>query len=597
MIALDTETDLFRPGNQIPKFVCVSFAKGPRSGVLKGDEARKYVFRAFDSGERLVFHSASFDLAVFCREWGEPMWHKVIDALEDGRIWDIELAEKMLDLYENGTAPTGKYPLAKMTDHYFEVELDKADDGWRKRYIELINVSIKDWPQRAYDYAEDDAVYTHNIAIEQYQRRDNLQVSDLFAPMAHECRASMALRHVSAEGMITDGEALDKLTTTITKKRDELKAELIEAGLLREDTAKKDQKALQALVLEHFGERKVPRTASGAVSYASDVINRVDHPAAKAYARYAAYEKEITFIEKLKKGRDTPIHPWINTMIATGRTSMGSSMQQLPRSGGIRECIVPRPGNEFANVDYSSAELRTWAECCYREFGYSKMRDLYVKDPDADPYIVTASAVLGRSVDDTMAGKRAKDPVVLQARQDAKVVVLGLPGGMGINTLLRTEHKKYYKTFGKQGSLMDKVKGETLKKAWKETFTEEKDWFRLANANAKAKQIKFHLGSGMYRGNIGYCDAANNPFQHLSGYGAKIALWRLFRACYYDPHPLNGCRPVHFVHDETLMEAPKGYGKEAADMLSEIMIEGMRVACPNVPITADPEVKQNWSKS
>src|SRR5690606_17082535 len=111
MIALDSETYLMQPGEQIPKVVCVSYAEANRSGVLVGDYAKAYALEALESGVTIVMHNAAFDLLVFARAWG---WGPIIAALERGQIYDTEIAEKLIDNYNIGSVPSKNYSLDKI---------------------------------------------------------------------------------------------------------------------------------------------------------------------------------------------------------------------------------------------------------------------------------------------------------------------------------------------------------------------------------------------------------------------------------------------------------------------------------------------------
>ena len=59
---------------------------------------------------------------------------------------------------------------------------------------------------------------------------------------------------------------------------------------------------------------------------------------------------------------------------------------------------------------------------------------------------------------------------------------------------------------------------------------------------------------------------------------------------------LYGCRPVVFVHDEIIVEAPEEYAHEAAVETDRVMCEAMQEVTPHVPARASPALMRNWSK-
>ena len=72
---------------------------------------------------------------------------------------------------------------------------------------------------------------------------------------------------------------------------------------------------------------------------------------------------------------------------------------------------------------------------------------------------------------------------------------------------------------------------------------------------------------------------------------------RVSKSCYIDEDsPLYGSRPVAFVHDEVIIESPVERAQEAAQRLSEVMVEGMASFIPDIPIKADAHLMARWYK-
>jgi DNA polymerase I-like protein with 3'-5' exonuclease and polymerase domains len=105
------------------------------------------------------------------------------------------------------------------------------------------------------------------------------------------------------------------------------------------------------------------------------------------------------------------------------------------------------------------------------------------------------------------------------------------------------------------------------------------------------------LRSGRKRGLCRYTVAANTYFQGLAADASKLALWWVTRACYTDRNsPLFGCRPVIFLHDEIIMEAPESYAHLAATELERVMVKAMQVFVPDVPCRATAALMRRWAK-
>ena len=62
--------------------------------------------------------------------------------------------------------------------------------------------------------------------------------------------------------------------------------------------------------------------------------------------------------------------------------------------------------------------------------------------------------------------------------------------------------------------------------------------------------------------------------------------------------PLYGCRMVAFIHDEFVLEVPEALhlAQAAVARLVEVMVEGMALYVPDVPIKAEPTLMRRWYK-
>jgi hypothetical protein len=119
------------------------------------------------------------------------------------------------------------------------------------------------------------------------------------------------------------------------------------------------------------------------------------------------------------------VHPRYVVIHRTGRTSCyRPNLQNVPRTRGVREMYVPRPGHVLMAVDYSQIELRAIAHICYAAYGFSNLRDVFAEG--VDPHANTAASITGVTL---AALAERQDFKVL--RQNAKAINFGVPGGMG----------------------------------------------------------------------------------------------------------------------------------------------------------------------
>ena len=95
--------------------------------------------------------------------------------------------------------------------------------------------------------------------------------------------------------------------------------------------------------------------------------------------------------------------------------------------------------------------------------------------------------------------------------------------------------------------------------------------------------------SGRLRANASFSARHNNIFQGLAADGAKLALWKVWRA---------GYRIANFIHDECLIEVPADSDLGShAKRIRELMIAGMREVVTEVTVDVDYVAATVWSKA
>ena len=273
-------------------------------------------------------------------------------------------------------------------------------------------------------------------------------------------------------------------------------------------------------------------------------------------------------------------------------------MQQLPRKGGVRECFIPREGYVFVACDYSFQELCTLAQSCIQRFDHSRLADTI--NAGRDPHLYFASIYLGMTYEDAVAKRKTKR--VKEARQMIKAPQFGYPGGMGPAALIDYAWQSY-------GVRIDMETATRLRRIWFEAYPEMEEhlgWIQ-AKLNAspvmgysKGRTVKvfdLQLPCGRVRGRGGYTAGAITIFQGSAADITKEALIAVAREAYTSVNsPLWGCPPVAFIHDEIIIEAPRGRFAPAADRLRDIMISTMEKHTPDVKVSAEVVAMLRWYK-
>jgi hypothetical protein len=265
IIAWDFESWLIQPARQLPRAVCMSWAEivqnaatptgyaVGRSGLVTAAEGIGYLERWLRAGVRLIGAETAFDAllsVVNAPNWKEllRLW---VDAYEAGRIHDVLIRQKLLDLaagcyrYEDtadGVKPAYyRYNLAALALRLCGRKLDKPVgeddvDHWRLRFGELDGLPIASYPPAAAAYALEDAIATAEVWIAQeHERRHNKRIARNFPgydPLLDEVRQTMAavpLKAMSAYGLRTDPAAVERLAVEVEAKILETRAELVDA--------------------------------------------------------------------------------------------------------------------------------------------------------------------------------------------------------------------------------------------------------------------------------------------------------------------------------------------------------------------------------
>lgn len=254
MLAFDFETHAIAPARQLPPAVCMSWAVFDArtisaSGVVRAAEGIEFLTRALDAGELLVGAETAFDVLVSCTSAadGDALLARWILAYQQGRVHDVLLRQKLLDLAAGYMRPSG-YNLAEVVARHSDRVLDK-ENPWRTAYAAIEHLDPTQYPPEAFAYALEDALATAEAWQGQEAKRltsDSILEqwgpgADPFVDLPHQMCAALALKAISAAGIRTDGPAVERLADDVRELHSEVRADLIAAGLVRCESSRDTQ--------------------------------------------------------------------------------------------------------------------------------------------------------------------------------------------------------------------------------------------------------------------------------------------------------------------------------------------------------------------
>lgn len=509
--SLDTETFPFGPGRVAPPIICMQWKwLDEEEAYGLGNGERELMHAQLEAllqpGHILIGVNIAYDLRVICNEFPdlEPLvWAK----LEAGEIVDLSLREKLLNLSTTGKLsfadlPDGNvlrigYSMADMLLNHCGIDIskDKEDPASPRHTFALLDGQpFSAYSVRHWNYALDDARYGCRIYLAQASACKAR--GGRFTTQEFNTAAAFALFGMTERGAETDPVEFEKMVAMVNEALhpDKQKA-LIESGILREAVAPKPKKdgtftkgkesSINMAILQANVERAcriaripVKRTPTGAVCCDAEVIDAIsdyDDALQEYQDRQAVGQIKKTEIPRMKwdfeDGRGERLAPVVhfpyNALVETTRTSSMAS-EHYPSSNGqnvdprAKPVYKAREGWVYCGADFSTLELVTLGQTCYRLFGKSTHREVILSGRDNHTYL---GAPLARRLDpnlrtvltglskdaahDLLAPmKKSKNPEDKKLfklwRGLAKPVGLGNPGGLGPVKFLSLAKKKPY---------------------------------------------------------------------------------------------------------------------------------------------------------
>lgn len=637
-------------------FICYDF------GVMANElpHLLKYIFAAFREG-------------------------RVFDILTAEKL--IDIYKGMLFLDPINFRKFEAYHQAMLTQRYLgeDVSAEKyGDDAWRKNCAELDGKPLKLWPKEARDYPKKDVADAFRI----FKRQKNQpNVHDL----PQQMRKEWALHLSACHGIRTDPEMVGWLTKKTEQENREARAKLLRTGLIkirtctlkkgvrekaadisrqeiqgaleaamrRADKAKPgtetrkvadgavrafkaaltahglgkalryadDQKALKARVVKAYGGH-APKTDSGkGISISRDTKTESGDELLEIHGKLDS-KIESTYLSILQQGTKYPINSKPNPLVNTGRTSYRQpNWQNLPRKGGVRECVIPSKGRVIVAADWSQLELGTLAQV-FINMGIDAQLTRMIQD-GKDLHSSFGSGLVGMEYEEFVKKVEEGDEEAEGTRQIAKPANFGRWGLLGPVGLVHYSRKNYHvkycektkrlKKCGSKGMVFKYGNGDYEKdivptckvclqvseevcagfdQIYPEMRRWKQHWYNACRGD-EGGEVE-HEVSGRVRGRCRAPEAANAKFQGLAGDLAGEVLWIVTEEMYLPEKrsPIFGWRLLAFVHDELLFDALERGAHKGAMRVKAIMTSGKakKKYVPDVPLKTDPLIMRRWFK-
>ena len=474
LLAYDTETAAIE-GNEIPQ-LAVATIHGNQGSSCFIHPSKLARFVNQHSHAYWCCHNAVFDFWVTAQALQTDSialaaWWDMAGA---GRLCCTMILDCLLRLAESDAEPINR-DLGTVAAEYCGLKIDKQDP-FRLRYGELLDMSATAWQNTDpgfWKYAAKDPIATLQVAQRQFQRAQELiapysgellpNAQRRFGPLTAclQAQGAIALDYLSRTGVEIDLDQATQLRSVIAKLVNEHMQQLEDLGgteifrrygprskqagqyqLSPSGVAKRNAKLvkqrLQQIAKASNAPIKPPKNKDGLVTDSVKYWKQHEHldPFIAAYVQFTEQAKLMQFFDKLDNKR---IYPKYRPLVRTGRTSCSNpNLQQLPRDARFREMIIAPPGYWLLQIDYSVLELRTLAQICLRRYGKSVLADLFCQG--IDPHKHTARLLLGLSLEQFQQLPVAEQK---QARQRAKAVNFGVPGGLGAASLVTYAKQAY----------------------------------------------------------------------------------------------------------------------------------------------------------
>lgn len=317
IVGFDTETHLITDADPIPPLVCITFSEAPyiyggtHESKLEG--ARKLISYLCDDSVIIVGHNVFYDISVIIRFFSEVNPENELDLfkffwakIRTGKIRDTGVTSKLISIqkdwlrFDPKFGGPAKFSLADLVKRHLDIQMTGKDDedAWRRRYSELDNIPLSQWPQDAIDYPIKDAQLSKDLYVHLLAKFPT-SLDEVF-----QVESAWVLHRMGVWGIATDPERAHLLDEKITPIIKACQKELIIDGFLRppEYTVRRDK--LKEAILTELGDR-APLTAGGEISLSAKVFSSCKN---KLVVDYVTHKPRIDAIRKLYTNiEETPV--------------------------------------------------------------------------------------------------------------------------------------------------------------------------------------------------------------------------------------------------------------------------------------------------
>lgn len=574
-IGLDLET---HTDERLPRPVCMAlcFEDGQEALITGLPQIKDAAYALLNSPHIIVAHFGSgFDFPVLAK-WGDR--GTVLNALNANRLRCTMLWTQLAD-FAKGTnhSPNGEhhgdgqgYGLQAIAKRMWGGTVAKDESTWRKRYGELDGIPLAQWPEAARLYVMNDARLALALA------KSLPDVPDV----ARKTRQFFWLACSSARGAYTDKVRAAEWRASLEADCAAYAPHLRAAGILRDDGTR-DITAIRKRIETAGGKLRNASTKSqieaaamygvapqpGALKADREACMLSSDPLVKLYSLYVDRQ------DKLSKEVVTVEMGMVHTryaLVESGRTSSSKpALQNIGVHSLARKCFKARlKGLLYVVTDFGMLELCCVAQLCN---------------------VMGCGDTLGAAL---RAGKDVHDMLALQIdptvdpksiRRLAKEGQFGRLGGMGVDTLIRTAHKRKVE--------IDEATAKRIiaahRRAWPEItgYTSTSYHARVKAELDRTGGVLEHYRSGRLRGGLRFTQGANTLFQ---GLGSEVNLDA------FTVLSEEGLMPVLSVHDEYHNECET---EAQVKRIGEICRAVGREWLPFAPPKAEPKIVNDWSEA
>lgn len=489
------------------------------------------------------------------------------------------------------------------------------------------------YPIELYEYILNDTDDFKTTWAKTLEETRAINGNPFFGPLSHAVQYSGAygLSITTNNGISVDGDAVFALSSKKRKEALQYLDVLVQAGFatkgdveggdhievdrlfqhIQEVVPTGPKNMARASWLEFYGQR--PKSWEQL-----DAMKKMENPLVRSYFLYRFISKEATDIKNYIPRRNNRLYPSFRAILSTGRTSSNNpNLQQVKAAEEFRSLFKCAENKRIITIDYSAIEMATWAQICLSRYGFSRVAELMNNGVDTHIYtgmyfyaperesewlpIVLESGLQKGALIKKLAKELNVDSKDLKlARQRAKPVNFGLPGGLGWRKLQEYALRSYGVEFSDEESYEAVERHKRIFPEYIE-WMKDSDNFRL-NIPLRTTDNKMISRecydacvtlTGRKRGYVPFNTWHNAQFQGLAADGIKLALLDAVR---------KGIRTVNMVHDEIVAEADEDVAEEHAYLLEKIMLFHMEKIITDVRVQVevareeDGSLPRVWSK-